>query len=250
MSPVIVSGSSTVLSIVSHGQLHLIRNFFADLKEYPVNNCIIILTINIPEEESCLRDFPELPITILRNSAPRGFGENHNQAFRSISSEFFVVVNPDIRLRGFSMTNLLESFKQADVGAAAPVVLAPVGTVEDSVRRFPTLLRLFARVVLRRREPDYQWIDALIDVEWFAGMFVAFRSEAFRQVKGFDTRYFMYLEDADICRRLKRAGWRSVLQPAVSVVHDAQRASRRNFKHLRWHLISMFRFLFLPTRNP
>ena len=75
-------------------------------------------------------------------------------------------------------------------------------------------------------------------------MFVVFRREAYQEVGGFDDRrFFMYLEDADICRRLAREGWKVLVNPNVQVIHMAQRASRRNLKHMRWHITSAFRFL-------
>ena len=53
----------------------------------------------------------------------------------------------------------------------------------------------------------------------------------------------MYYEDVDICRRLDSAGLSIVVDSKLSVVHDARRASHRSFKHLRWHVVSMVRFL-------
>lgn len=239
-----------VLSIVSHGQLGLIRNLLRDVRTLDLTNATIVLTINIPEDESCLEQFADLPIIVIRNQRPKGFGDNHNQAFTRVECEFFVVVNPDIRLPRFSMDALLAPLEDPAIGAVAPCVLAPNGQVEDSVRRYPTLGRLFRRVVLRQREPEYRWKSGLLDVDWAAGMFVVFRRSAFRKIGGFDTRYFMYMEDADVCRRLKLSGWKTVLQPATSVVHDAQRASRRSLKHLRWHLASALRFILLaPSKS-
>ena len=239
---------SIVWSIVSHGQLRMIADLLADLRPFLGGNESIVLVLNIPEDESRLQEFSDLPITIIRNARPEGFGANHNKAFEASSSRYFIVVNPDVRLRQVSIGMLLEPFVAPDVGAVAPTILSPDGEIEDSVRRFPTVGRLFVRSVLRRREPDYASGRAPIDVDWSAGMFVMFRSSAFRRVAGFDTRYFMYMEDADICRRLGKVGFRTILQPLTSVVHDAQRASRRDFQHLRWHLASAFRFLFLSIR--
>lgn len=237
---------SIVWSIVSHGQLRMIVDLLADLRAFLKSTESIILVLNIPEDESPLREFSDLPITIIRNAQSEGFGANHNKAFEVSPSLYFIVINPDVRLRRLSMSLLLEPFVAADVAAVAPLILSPDGKVEDSVRRFPTFGRLFVRSVLRRRKPDYAAGNMPIDVDWSAGMFVMFRSSAFRRVAGFDTRYFMYMEDADICRRLGKSGFRTILQPHTYVVHDAQRASRRNFQHLRWHLSSAFRFLLLP----
>lgn len=233
------------LSIVSHGQLSLVCNLLRDLQKFELLETSIILTINIQEELSALKEFRNLPITIIQNNQPKGFGENHNSAFEARKCDFFVIINPDIRIGEFNKIALLGPFQDAGIGAIAPLVLSPAGHTEDSARRFPSLTRLIKRTVFGKREPDYAWNDKPIDVDWVAGMFVVYRSAAFEGIGGFDPRYFMYMEDADICLRLKRAGWRTVLQPACSVVHDARRASRRSLRHLRWHLASAFRFLFL-----
>ena len=237
----------TVFSIVSHGQLDLVANLLRDFAARELTRARIIVTLNVPEDEDVLRTFTHLNLTVIRNSKPKGFGENHNQAFEMVDCDFFVVVNPDIRLRNVDLKTLLAPFSVGDVGAVAPVVVSPVGTVEDSARRFPTVSRLLKRVLFGDRKSDYHWTFESIPIDWAAGMFVAFRADAFREIGGFDVRYFLYMEDADICRRLGIAAWKTVLQPASVVIHDAQRQSRRDFRYLKWHLASAFRFLFLPV---
>jgi N-acetylglucosaminyl-diphospho-decaprenol L-rhamnosyltransferase len=239
---------SMVFSLVSHGQLHLIQSFLRDYRRLGLSRFPLVLTLNIHEDESVLRDFSDLPITLVRNAVPKGFGENHNAAFHTVESRFFIVVNPDIRLRELDQDTLLQPFQDESVAAVAPVVTDSAGHLQDSARRFPTLVRLMARALLGRRSPDYVWQDQAVEVEWVAGMFIVFRSDAFRRVNGFDTRFYMYMEDADICRRLRVVGGRTVLHPLVSVIHDAQRASRHDVRHLKWHLASACRFLFLPPR--
>jgi N-acetylglucosaminyl-diphospho-decaprenol L-rhamnosyltransferase len=234
-----------VFSLVSHGQLSLVKDFLRDFGVLSLDGVEIILTLNIPEDESLLSGFSGLPISIIRNSSPKGFGANHNFSFASAKCDIFVIVNPDIRLKDFSLKPLVDLLSKEHVGACAPIVLSGSGAVEDSVRRYPTLSRLLRRAIFGRSGPDYTWGQSPVRVDWAAGMFVAFRPEAFAQVGGFDEGFFLYYEDADICRRLARSGWHTMLQPEVSVIHDAQRASRHSFQHLKWHLQSIFRFLFL-----
>jgi N-acetylglucosaminyl-diphospho-decaprenol L-rhamnosyltransferase len=160
-------------------------------------------------------------------------------------AEVFVIVNPDIRLRNFAIEPLLLALRADKVGACAPLVLSDSGAIEESARRYPSVASLISRIFFLHRQRDYIFDRNPVDVEWVAGMFVAFRQEAFEQVGGFDERFFLYYEDADICRRLNKNGWRTLLQPVTSVVHNAQRTSRRNLKYFKMHLASMFRFLFL-----
>lgn len=238
------SRRTATLSIVSHGQGHLIRHLLEDLQALKDVDFDIVLTLNIPEDESYFKAFPELPIRVIRNSQPKGFGANHNAASAQSTSAIFVIVNPDIRMPQPALDGLLSRFDDPRVGACAPLVRSGRGTVEDSARRFPTFGRLASRTLLRRRTPDYAVTpDGLTEVDWVAGMFVAYRRDAFEAVKGFDERYFMYLEDADICRRLHRVGWNVKIDTGCSVIHDAQRASRKSLQHMRWHARSAVRFL-------
>jgi GT2 family glycosyltransferase len=76
-------------------------------------------------------------------------------------------------------------------------------------------------------------------------MFIVFRPDAFRMVYGFDSkRFYMYLEDVDICERLWGNGWSVMLNPKVSVTHYAQRSSHKKLKYMRLHIISTIRYFF------
>jgi GT2 family glycosyltransferase len=231
------------LSIVSHGQASLIRSLLVDLAKLPQQNFEVLITLNLPEDESGYHGF-SFPVRIIRNASPKGFGGNHNAAFSQATAMWFAVVNPDVRIQSLDLQVLLSPFQNKKVAAVAPLVLSVDGKVEDSARRFPTLLRFAKRVLLRQRGPDYQIASGPYQVDWTAGMFVVFRRDTYKDIGGFDDRrFFMYLEDADICRRLNKGGWLTMVNPNVQVIHMAQRASRRNLKHMRWHAISALRYL-------
>jgi N-acetylglucosaminyl-diphospho-decaprenol L-rhamnosyltransferase len=234
------------LSIVSHGQGAIVRHLLADLRTVRDVSFEVLLTVNTPEDLGYVAEAGDLPLRVLHNEVRKGFGANHNAAFRTATGRYFAVVNPDIRVPAPVLRLLIDALESLNAGACAPEVRSSTGNREDSARRFPTPARLFSRVVLRRRQPDYFWAGEPVVVDWVAGMFIVFRADRFRQVGGFDERYFMYMEDVDICRRLRRLGLPSVVQPAVSVVHDAQRASRRSFRHLSWHLSSALRYFTGP----
>lgn len=231
------------LSIVSHGQGTLIRSLLEDLAALPQQKFEVLITINIHEDESQYQGYP-FPLRIIRNKAPKGFGANHNTAFSHCSSPWFAIVNPDIRIETLDFYTLISPFQNQIVAAVAPVVLSSQGHVEDSARRFPTLMRFAKRTLLRRRNADYIVADSPYPVDWVAGMFVVFRRNAYQEVGGFDDRrFFMYLEDADICKRIAKKGWQVVVNPNSRVIHMAQRASHRNLRHMRWHAVSAIRFL-------
>lgn len=238
------STCSLSLSIVSHGQGALIKNLLVDSRSFRGPSFEILLTLNIPEDKSFLDGFSDLPITVIENASPKGFGDNHNAAFRHSRGQAFAIVNPDIRAQGLDLTPLYKAAMHPSVGACAPRVTRPDGATEDSFRKFPTLSRLLRRVLLRQRQADYHLQShGLTQVDWVAGMFVVFPRAAYEAVGGFDTRYFMYMEDADICRRLSQRDLRILVDGATAVVHEAQRASHRSLKHLAWHTRSAVRYM-------
>ncbi len=235
------------ISIVSHGQGMLIAPLLADIKRtLHAESALfkIIVTLNITEDESFITPFIGDNFAVIRNNQPKGFGANHNAAFAESNAKFFAVVNPDIRIQTFDYRFLMSTFANDKIAAVAPLVLSANGTIEDSARHFPTFARLLKRVLLRKRNSDYKFDRQPLAVDWVAGMFVVFRKEAYSQVGGFDDlRFFMYLEDADICERLHKKGFVILVNPNIYVTHLAQRASRQNLKHMYWHAISAIRYL-------
>jgi N-acetylglucosaminyl-diphospho-decaprenol L-rhamnosyltransferase len=231
------------LSVVSHGQNALVNQLLADMGRQCPGRAVIIVTQNTADSVPLDIQSQSGPLEIITNAEPKGFGANHNAAFVGCRTPFFCIAHPDIRLTVDPFGELLNALQPAGAGVAGPLVLSPAGTPEDSARRFPTWTSLTKKLFVERREPDYPLDRGVIDVDWCAGMFLLFKSDAFRQVGGFDENYFLYYEDVDICRRLKADGWTTSFQPGARVIHDARRGSRRNPGLAMHHLRSAARFL-------
>jgi N-acetylglucosaminyl-diphospho-decaprenol L-rhamnosyltransferase len=230
------------LSIVSHRNGAMIRNLLQDMRRNLNCTYEILLTINVPEDLAFVREFADLNLQLIENSVPKGFGANHNAAFRVSRGAAFIIINPDIRFGHFNFERFLKRREMADVAALAAVIQNPQGGLEDSARRHPTFFSLFLRFFTKWRKDYYRFTEGLTRVDWLAGMFVCFDRSAFSAVGGFDERYFMYLEDADLGRKFSHAGYGSYVCSEQFVVHDAQRASKRDMTHLKWHIASAFRY--------
>jgi len=234
------------VSIVSHGQATLVERLLADLAALGRTDLRFVVTLNIPEEPPATSG---LDVRWIRNEERKGFGANHNQALRGSTDEFACILNPDVRLRGDPFPELLAALAPASVALAAPRVVTSAGTVENSARRFPTFLSLAAKALKMNAPLDYPDGGASLSPDWVAGMFMLVRRSAFEALQGFDERYFMYYEDVDLCRRLRRAGFDVRLVQSARIVHDAQRTSHRDLRYLKWHLASIVRFLFANGRG-
>jgi N-acetylglucosaminyl-diphospho-decaprenol L-rhamnosyltransferase len=229
------------VSIVSHGQASLLSKLLEDLAGCD-SVSRIVLTLNIPEANVVIPKALEARTKLIFNKCPKGFGANHNHAFQYCETSFFVVLNPDLRLFGDSFLELAHQLMQSGAGLVTPKVLTPDGRIEDNARIFPTPLGL-ARKLLGiddGRAKIYE--SSCQEIDWAAGMFLMFSADVYRSLSGFDEGFYLYYEDVDICARLWGAGIPVIYDPSVNVVHEAQRASRRNLRYLRWHLVSMMRY--------
>jgi N-acetylglucosaminyl-diphospho-decaprenol L-rhamnosyltransferase len=230
------------ISVVSHLQATLIEKLLTDLNRHCVGcDLELLLTLNLPEALPFNCNDYFFPVRIIENRSPMGFGANHDQAFLFSSGDYFCVVNPDISLEANPFSPLLDLLADGEIGVVAPKMLNAYGGVEDSARYFPAPLEIIGKVF---RQPSRKFrIDETVGFpDWVAGMFMLFRRDVFKEVGGFDTRYFMYYEDVDLCARLTLRGYRVALCNAVAVVHDARRSSHTNLRYLKWHLTSMVRF--------
>jgi hypothetical protein len=231
---------------VSHGQGALVEKLLQDIARLSETDIEVILTINVPETLNFSPETVGVPVRVLRNSRPKGFGQNHNTAFLASDREFFCVANPDIRLQGNPFPPLIRRLHDSGVGLAAPLVINPQGGIEDSARRFPTARSLLKKLVSKiagwSGTPDYPPSQA-VHPDWVAGMFMLFRRDTFAEVHGFDERYFLYYEDVDLCARLRLLRKRIVLDPASTVIHAARRTSHHHLQYAAWHARSVARYL-------
>ena len=231
------------ISIVSHSQMHLIKDLLHDINEYCNAVSIeLILTLNLDEIlPFAVVDF-SFPIKVIRNPVPLGFAANHNQAFTQATGQFFCVMNPDISISEDPFPMLIACLQDSTIGVVAPLVVGESGKIEDSARFFPTPFKILCKVFSGCKGSDYVINNVPIFPDWVGGMFMLFSCEIFEKLNGFNGRFFLYYEDVDLCARLRLRGYEVVLSPAVKVIHDARRNSHRDFKFFKWHLMSMLRF--------
>ncbi|MEI7480629.1 MAG: glycosyltransferase family 2 protein, partial [bacterium] len=205
-------------SIVSHGDGIIVSNLIDDLLECPEIESII-LTRNIPEP--ALGIFANKKLIIIENSHPKGFGANHNFAFKHIRTPYFAVLNPDIRIKENPFPALIDCLGTSGTALCAPIVLNPAGNLEDSARHFPTPYSLFLKALkinngtLKSNQTRHTG-----SAPWVAGMFMCFRSMDFSKINGFDEAFFLYYEDVDLCARLWKNGFKVKLCSSAHVIHD------------------------------
>jgi len=184
-----------------------------------------------------------------------GFGAAHNLALHSIedvSSEYHLMVNPDIL---FDRTVLPELVRVLDarpqVGWVMPKVLYPDGSQQYLCKLLPTpldfVVRRFLPARLQMLLQGYMDCYELRGMEnsessvvpFLSGCFVMTRRGMLQAVGGFDERYFLYMEDVDLCRRMA-IHCELLYWPEISVTHGFRRGSHRSLRLMLTHLHSSF----------
>lgn len=228
------------VSVVSHGQEALLQQFVADVAQHASDSvCRLVLTHNLPCGRHAQPNELLADRTLhLHNPVPKGFGANHNAAFRHCDTPWFAVVNPDIRLDHDVFQALLTHATTADA-VLAPALLDPhTGRIATN-RGLLTPFEIVGRKMFGHQAPAR--------VVWLPGAFLLLRAEAFRQIGGFDERFYLYAEDFDLCARLRLAGAELHYVSDVHVSHAAQFSSHVRWRYLRWHMASLLRLWLAPS---
>ncbi len=166
-----------------------------------------------------------------------GMGGGNNLGISACLGRYILVSNPDISFSPDAVKKMyqyLESHPEA--GLVAPKLINPDGSLQYSCFRFPKLLMPFARrtslgkffsAYLDEYLMKDQEHDSTMAVDWVLGACFMVRrgGVGFEHGRLFDERYFMYFEDTDLGRRIKRAGQKVIYYPEAIVIHDHIRAS-------------------------
>jgi N-acetylglucosaminyl-diphospho-decaprenol L-rhamnosyltransferase len=187
-----------------------------------------VIVVDSASADRSLEVVEGLPVQAVQLEENRGFGYGCNEGFRRGTSPFVLLLNPDARLDRAGMDALIDAL-QADPRRAAvgPRIVDESGVRHDSIRRTPRAVSSFAQALFLHRlfpsadelihDPDaYAHAHA---VDWLSGACLMLRRDALEEVGGLDSGFFLYREDADLCRRLTEAGHGVWFEPRATCVH-------------------------------
>jgi GT2 family glycosyltransferase len=177
-------------------------------------------------------------VQLVERSTNEGFATGVNLGARLTDAPFLLLLNPDCVADGQAIARMVQyAESRPDAAVIGPRILNADGSVQGSARRFPGittaiagrsswLTRRFPKNPLSRRNlPALDGRTMPLDVDWVSGACMLVRRAAFEQVRGMDERFFLYWEDADLCRRLAEKRWRTVYFPDATIVHAGGRSS-------------------------
>lgn len=229
------------VSIVSHQHGEMVFSLLGQLAACP-DVREVLLTLNVPEPvlagEVTEAEWPFV-LRVLENNEPQGFAANHNHAFQFSSDAYFAVLNPDVSWKQDPFPGMLFALSMSEAtGFVYPLQSdSPEHVPVDKARVTPTPINLVRRHLMG----GYSECDSVNPRTWVNASCLLFKREVFAEVGGFDARYRMYCEDVDMGMKLRYAGYSLHCVQTSCVIHPGKYASRKNLKHLYWHITSLIR---------
>jgi N-acetylglucosaminyl-diphospho-decaprenol L-rhamnosyltransferase len=193
-------------------------------------------------------------VTLVCPGENLGYARAANLGIGATDAPVVAVCNPDLEVEAGTAAAILSRLSaEPDLAAAGPMIRNPDGTIYPSARSVPRLRDAVGHGLLGLVWPTnpftrrYRQLDAdprrPRDVDWVSGAAIWLRRDAIATVGGWDERYFMYVEDVDLCWQLRRAGWRIGYEPGGTVTHvQGAATSRHPYRMIAEHHRSLFRF--------
>jgi N-acetylglucosaminyl-diphospho-decaprenol L-rhamnosyltransferase len=186
-------------------------------------------------------------VRVIANDENVGYARGMNQALTGTDADALVALNPDTEPSRGSLAKLVRRLvAEPDIGLVVPRLANSDGTLQHSVYRFPSprqaaTVLLTPRPILRGGTGARWWADGYAphdratDIDWAVGAVHVIRAEALAGEAPYDERWFMYVEDVDLCWRLASRGWRRRLEPDIQIVHVGNAAGAQAWGPTRTH---------------
>lgn len=187
-----------------------------------------------------------------------GFGAGLNVAVKESKGDYLFLSNPDLLAEKGGFEILIQFLKaNPKCGIVGPKLQYPDGKIQESCRRFPTILDLLAHrlwwLPLKKQRDHYlmrdQDLSKPVQCDWLVGASLMIKKDLFEKLGGFDERFFLFFEDTDLCRRVKNAGFEVWYCPDSVFTHTSIRLSESQwpliwlFKKAFWiHVVSAIRY--------
>lgn len=232
---------NNIASIIECITLLLKHTAHDDFSLYIYDNHSSDTTVEMIKEK-----FPN--VKVLCGSKNKGFGYGHNQILKKVHSDYHVIINPDIYLKTDVISQMAQYMeKHPDIVQLTPEIRNIDGSIQYLPKRDPS----FKFVVLSKFKPFSHYrsvytrsdevISEPVRIASSTGCFSMVKTETMKKINGYDERFFLYFEDADLSRRLRKYG-KIVYHPGMYVYHAWKRDNTRSLRGICIFLQSMLKY--------
>lgn len=207
----------------------------------------VVVVDNGSEDGSAVMVREEFPSArLISNEENLGYAAASNQGFSESKGDLILTLNPDTEFFDDSLDKAVVAISELrEVGALAGKLMNPDGSLQLSIRSFPTpgaivwdmagLSRLFpkSRVFGAYRQTFFDYSKAQ-EAEQPMGTFILYRKEALDEVGLMDEQFPIFFNEVDLLLRLKRAGWKIWYTPEVQLIHYGAGSTKQVRKRMIW----------------
>lgn len=205
--------------------------------KHPTVNLDVIVVDNHPEKPIPTEIEQSYPaFKFIKNSGNHGFAHGCNTGALQAKAPVILFLNPDTRVPANTLETMLNEFeKLPEHSILGCLQRSPKGKTERIARQFPSIVNIsgIGRAIVRQFKSKQLKRDFAADLsmvwpDWISGSVVMITRSTLITLNGWDTRYWMYSEDVDLCKRAKNAGGQIALLQSTSIVHDHGGSTRIN----------------------
>lgn len=205
--------------IVNYNSSQFLEKCLASLKKHalPLEWEVIIVdndTVPLNSDHA----YPNLKI--INNTKNEGFGKACNIGAAASSGKVFFFLNPDTEVLTSELAAITKILQNPNIGIVAPLLVTPKGCPQPWRAGYDmTPWEMIRNNVCSGRIKDHWSQKDVTDADWVSGAAIAITKDLFSEIGGFDENFFMYFEDVDLCRRVKKRDRTIAINPQLKVLH-------------------------------
>jgi len=214
------------IQIVNFKSRHFLQNCLFSIGEnMPEGLQAELILINNDEEKlGGIKNIAsdDLPVRVVEVGKNIGFGKAHNLGAGIARGEFILFLNPDTKILGGAIEKMLAALESDEkTGIAGPFLVDQENNLQaDCFGREKTPLSTIKEKMFSKKNSGKLTDRDVFETDWVSGGALMARKSIFLKAGKFDEKYFMYFEDVDLCREVKRAGCKVVIAPGAKILHE------------------------------
>lgn len=225
--------------VVSFNTRDILVSCIKSIKKYTRGIDYEVVVVDNGSADGSAAAAEELGAKVIENKKNLGFAAANNQGFKKSSGEFVLFLNSDTELKDNVLGEMVEWMRgRSKVGVATCGLNNKDGSMQATGGYFPTLARVFSWMVIQ----DFPFVDSIIkpfhpfhsksffakgvnfyksprQLDWVTGAFLLTRKKVLKNVGDWDESYFMYVEEVDLCYRIRKLGYQVWYLPNWKIVH-------------------------------
>lgn len=207
---------------VSYNNEDSIENFISSVQKNISENDELIIVDNHSSDLTVEKISKFKNVKLVLSDKNLGFSKGNNLGVKAAKGQYLFFLNPDTFLDKPILDELIDFYEDRNAGLIGPKLTLPNGKIQPSVRNLPTFWGAFQEYILGIKRKFSQYAPEIVypqEVGAVYGAAMLINKELFEKIKGFDERYFLYYEDIDLCRKIKKVGKKVYYFPGVFIKH-------------------------------